>query len=375
MANNTFIFQNNSKNVVEKSNETTIPRALLKEFLQETGIRFLDNLSSMARRETTGRPRESESTSETKQLFVDIGLSIEGDALDDASVQLSSMINSLKEDLLKREEQFNHSPPLAYIEYHGHQVNDRAQIINKLKTLKSVSRLLTKQAWYVWRQKVHSDLNYKLESNYHLLQGQTESLVALADQFDMQTIAFEPLVNKVTEDVQSLCERVRLIQSGEYEQSVQLEHLLTEQSKKIEIVDQEMNLLVKKEQELRAAIESIIQERQALQQKVASMREEIDAIPSSSLDILDEVKSNFALMQGVVGWRVVNISADRVCLAYPRCDNLNVIFKFEQSKVISVSFDSVSLDSLSSSPPVPFFHIDLFIYLEITNFQSYFSNL
>ncbi len=42
----------------------------LPEFLNETGIRFLENISSLKRRETTGRPRDSDIVAPSKQAFI-----------------------------------------------------------------------------------------------------------------------------------------------------------------------------------------------------------------------------------------------------------------------------------------------------------------
>lgn len=59
-----------------------IATASLKDFLQETGIRFLENLSSLARRETTGRPRDSDVMSASRQLFIGAGLMVESETME-----------------------------------------------------------------------------------------------------------------------------------------------------------------------------------------------------------------------------------------------------------------------------------------------------
>lgn len=44
--------------------------ASFTDFLNETGIRFLENISSLKRRETTGRPRDSDVVAPSKQAFI-----------------------------------------------------------------------------------------------------------------------------------------------------------------------------------------------------------------------------------------------------------------------------------------------------------------
>jgi len=46
------------------------PAIALTDFLNETGIRFLENISSLKRRETTGRPRDSDIVAPARQAFL-----------------------------------------------------------------------------------------------------------------------------------------------------------------------------------------------------------------------------------------------------------------------------------------------------------------
>jgi hypothetical protein len=322
-----------------------LPRASLKDFLNETGVRFLDNLSSLNRRETTGRPRESEFVTAAKQMFVDAGLSLEGDILDAACGDLAAMIGQVREELQRQEEQFNHSPPLAFLQHRDPL--ERPVVVGKLKTLKSIARLYAKQAWYAWRQPVHARLNADLWRNAQVISQRVARLTLLNDgQLDDIVKELEPAVDALHTEVETLKARCHVMETDDAEQAAQLELLVAEQQIKLNAMDEEMAALVKKEQELRMAVERAIGRRQELQHSVQVLQQQVASIPEVSPVMLEELRSGFALLQGAVGWKVVRITGTEVILQYPRAD-LNVNFTLESVEggrlvVSGVTFMAVS---------------------------------
>lgn len=325
---------------------TLLPRASLKDFLHETGVRFLDNLSSLARRETSGRPRESELISAGKQLYVDCGLSLECDALDGACQQLSEMIAQVKGELARHEEQFNHSPPLAFLEYHREK-QERANVTNKLRTLKSIARLYAKQAWYQWRHSVHAALNEKLQDNAVFIGKRVAQLCTMNNQLDQIIATLDPMVVRVTDEAESARERHRSMQNDDLEQAAQMEELVGSQNARLLSMDSEMASLVRREEELRVAIEATLRRRKELQQHVAALHQEIEAIPESSPVVLAELQSLLALQQATVGWSVTRASRTELCLQFTRT-GLGASFKLApadsgKTKAVSVDFDTCSV--------------------------------
>ncbi|PJF16805.1 hypothetical protein PSACC_03367 [Paramicrosporidium saccamoebae] len=319
-----------------------LPRASLKDFLNETGVRFLDNISSLNRRETTGRPRESEVVSAAKQLFIDGGLSLEGDALDDACVRLAGMLTEIRDDLQKQEEQFNHSPPLAFLQYRDPE--ERSNVISKLKTLKSIARLYAKQAWYEWRNPVHSALNRDLEKNVQVVSERVAKLIALGQKLDETITNLSPLVDGITSEAEVMRERCDAMATDDVEQVQQLEQLVTAQTEKLSTIDSEMSALVSREEELRASIDRALSKRKELQQNVAMIKQQIDSVPETSPIILEELRSSFKLLQGATGWRLLKIAATELHLQFTRAE-LGVAFKLSldstgKSIVSSVAFDA-----------------------------------
>lgn len=322
-----------------------LPRASLKDFLNETGVRFLDNLSSLNRRETTGRPRDSELVTVGKQLHVDVGLSLESDALDCACGELAKMIIQIRDELTRQEEQFNHSPPLAFLQYRDPL--ERSTVISKLKTLKSIARLYAKQAWYEWRQPIHSKLNSNLEGNVNVLSQRISLLTDLNEQLNEIIITLEPLTETITKETEILRERWMAMEMNDLEQGKQLEKMVSEQQVKLSGLEEEMDSLVKKEKELRQAVEEALKKRQELQTKVSTLKTQVEAVPEYSEQMLEELRSNFELLQGVTGWRFLKFSKEsQLVLQYVRAD-FNVSFNLtvinNQTVVSLVTFDFTTM--------------------------------
>ena len=325
-----------------------LPRASLRDFLNDTGIRFLDNLSSLTRRETTGRPRESELVSAGRQLFVDCGLSLESDAMDEACVELASHIHAVRDELQRQEEHFNHSPPLAFLQYRDPQ--ERLAVISKLKTLKSIARLCAKHAWYEWRQPVHARLNAALAANAALLSPRLAHLSALTGRLDEMRTAVEPKLSILEAELHALQVRSERLPSGpdDGELAVHLEASLATQTARQASIDEEMAKLVRREQELRTSIDRALGRRHELQQSVAHLRSHVNATPEVSPLILADLRSTLELLQGVSGWKLMRVSPDAISLRYPRADlgvTLVLTSNLNHLVVREVSFDVASVQS------------------------------
>lgn len=335
-----------------------LPRASLKDFLNETGVRFLDNLSSLNRRETSGRPRESELVSPGRQLFVDGGSSLESDALDEGCQRLAVMIGELRTELGKAEEQFNHSPPLPYLEYQR-DVAERPVVISKLKTLKSIARLYAKQAWYEWRASLHEGLNARLAENVQIAEERARLLVSFHEQLDGMIKELEPALVHLSDEVATVRERVEWAQGGgdDLEHAKQLEQLAAFQQSKLMTIEEEMEGLMAREQQLRAAVELALAKRAELTHALGSLRQEVEASPEASPILLDEQRSGLKLLQGTVGWRLCKIYPHEISLMFVR-GAVGVTLGLETktkmtlgSKESSTSGAGAGVSASATSPP------------------------
>lgn len=297
-----------------------LPRASLKDFLLETGLSFIESFSSTSRRDTAGRFRERESlgmkgndtdgdgnlTLLAKALHAEGGLAIEADTLDEACHQVTAMIETLKREFSKQEEQFNHSPPLPFLEYR--EPTERLTIISKMKTLKSLARLFAKKAWYEWRTSLHEQLNERLGKNAQMLGGWAQGLNQVNSQLDGYLRNVETVVTTITDEVATLRERLEFLTGAEMDQVRRMESQLKLQQERLGSLDEEIATLGQREAELRDQIELVLRERSEWQARHAQLKQQVETMPDATPWTLDELKASVKLMQGITGWKIVKVS-------------------------------------------------------------------
>lgn len=83
---------------------------------------------------------------------------------------------STKEVLNAQEAQFNASPALALLQFQRGDISTKQMILQKLKTLKSVARLLSKHSWRQWRLERQEKLNVELEKTLAIVSAAWDPL-------------------------------------------------------------------------------------------------------------------------------------------------------------------------------------------------------
>ena len=301
-----------------------LPRASLKDFLNETGVRFLDNLSSLTRRETTGRPRDSDIMTLARQAFIASTLVPESDVYDTACEDLVALITQAKEQVAQQESHFNHSPPLAFLQWHR-ETERREAVVVRMKTLKSVGRLMAKHSWYQWRLGIHAPLNSVLESNLERLRAENVLVLDTKAVVDQAIAAVAPQLKVLTNELHRHHMQQVQRQRGDYEQSKSLSLLLAEQHASVAACDAALVELAEQERQLRAAIDAAVAEKSSLQARIAAARSACSTAPECTLDLVQELKSAVALHQAVTAWHIESATDSRLTLRYLRGD-LAIVF-------------------------------------------------
>lgn len=78
-----------------------------------------------------------------------------------ACQDLAAKVLGQRERIIGLEHQFNRAPPTLVM----HQMGmDKPGTVSRLKSLKTVSRLAARQAWYEWRRAMHEPMVTELEA-------------------------------------------------------------------------------------------------------------------------------------------------------------------------------------------------------------------
>lgn len=296
------------------SSTETVGSASLSEFLAETGVRFLENISSLKRRETTGRPRDSDIVTPSRQAHIATALLPQTDFFEDATVDLVSSILEIKEALAKQEGQFSCQPPMAYLQYHR-DIANRPHLLNRMKTLKSISRLLSKHSWHKWRLARQMHVVGQLESNSSTLRSVWDPLAEADRHLDaLVHQVLEPRYRELDTEYSTL-EHCRSF-PDEVDQARQMEQLVAEQEASIKAMDAELLELEATEARLKAAIQATMEQQEALRVKIEREKAACEGTPEITELVLEELRSLMALDRAVGGWEFVTVRPDAFTIRY-----------------------------------------------------------
>lgn len=288
--------------------------ASLADFLADTGIRFLENIASLKRRETTGRPRDSDIVAPSKQAHLAAALLPQVDFYEEASNDLVASIMDIKEALARQEGQFGAAPPMAYLQYQRDAAG-RPHLLSRLKTLKSVSRMLSKHSWHQWRLSRQTGLVERLAANLDALQSCWTPLSESNDQLDaLIGQVLEPRFRELHAELAAL-EHLQAF-PDEVEQARQMEQTVAAQESAIGDLDAELAALEAQEARLREALSITSSQKAALQSSIEESRAALEAAPEVTELVLDDLRSQVALGKAVSAWEFLQIRPDSVVIKY-----------------------------------------------------------
>lgn len=322
--------------------------ASLKEFLNETGVRFLDNLSNMGRRETAGRPRDSTIITPARRLYIQSVMIPETMAVERACAESIKTIEAQRAFLNEEESRFNHHPPLAYREFTAlppGESADRSVLIGKLKTLKSVARLFARQSWYEWRRSFENGFLTELQ---RVVSALKEKYAALGQKRAALHEATGDALDLAIADLQAaltqLQNRYDSLSRCDWEAAQRLHEQVQAERAALAALEAEAAETIAAESELRQRVESTLEQRRQASERVAALRHSVSQFDDCTELALTELKSTLALQEALNGWRLIKLKPDALVALYTR-NSANVLVNFQFSATGIVNSLLIESDS------------------------------
>lgn len=295
--------------------------ANLKEFLNETGVRFLDNLSNMGRRETVGKPRDSTIITPSRRMYVRNVLVPETLAVEKACGECVRTIEAQRQFLIEEEGKFNHHPPLAYREFvkTTEEGPERSLILQKLKTLKSVARLFARQSWYEWRKGFESNFRGELENVLNSLKIEYGALEVESKKLStVNQEQIEPKLIELQGELNHLKGRYESLSRSDWEEASKLHEIVMKKREEGKNLDSKLAETLEQETFLRQSIENVLEQRRVLQDRLVNLKHSCAQFEDCTELALTELKSTFALQEALNGWRLVQLKEDSLAWEYTR---------------------------------------------------------
>ena len=295
--------------------------ASLKEFLNETGVRFLDNLSNMGRRETVGKPRDSTIITPARRMYVRSVLVPETLAVEKACDECVRTIGAQRQFLNEEEGKFNHHPPLAYREFmkSASESPERLSILQKLKTLKSVARLFARQSWYEWRKGFETNFQGELErvlASLKIEYGSLETERSKLQKINVEQL--EPKAHELGNELAHLKARYESLSRSDWEQASRLHEIVMIEREKAKELETELTGTLAQEASLRQSIENVLEQRRQLQERLTNLKHSCAQFEDCTELALTELKSTFALQEALNGWKLIQLREDSLAFEYTR---------------------------------------------------------
>lgn len=207
-------------------------------------------------------------------------------------------------------------PPLALLQWQrsGHDAAARQLLLTRLKTLKSVARLLAKQQWHAWRLPRQLALAAALEEAAGRAGAAWDPLQRADRQLDARLAELEPRERALRAELNSLLHARAFPDAAE--QARQLEAAVAAQAQAIAAADAELAELERQEAGLRAAAAAAAAEKEVLAQRIEAARQALAATPRATEVALGEMRSLLALRKAVTGWELVQVGPSALLVRY-----------------------------------------------------------
>jgi hypothetical protein len=218
--------------------------------------------------------------------------------------------------LAQQEDQFAVQPPLALLQWQraGSDAAARQLLLARLKTLKSVARLMAKQQWHAWRLPRQMALVSALEEAAGRAGAAWDPLQRADRQLDSRLAELEPKERALRAELNGLHHARAFPDAAE--QARQLEAAVAAQAQAIALADAELAELERQEAELRAAASAATAQKEALAQRIEATRVALAATPRATEVALAEMRSLLALRKAVTGWEFVHVGASSLLVRY-----------------------------------------------------------
>ncbi|KAJ3239623.1 hypothetical protein HDU81_005604 [Chytriomyces hyalinus] len=289
------------------SEESQEQRMTLNEFLQVTGLHFIDGLSTTLRRETSAFSSNANENGPSALDYTKAACLYQPELVyyESACASLISYVDEGRQTMRMLETDIVASTPPLFYEYAAADDMDRDRLQGQLKSLKSLARLKTKEEWYIWRKDMLEPFRVAIGQNVESCDKDLRKICEYQLNLDsVLPAAMEHLegLEKKKDELMRKFNEVRICDPEKLEASevehAELSTMLLELPQKIQ---QQTELLAKEDMEIertRAETKSMLEEIRLLN---AEYEQLCDQMPDDVVGIQD----NNRLVQEITGWKVL----------------------------------------------------------------------
>ncbi|KAI9339670.1 Spc7 kinetochore protein-domain-containing protein [Obelidium mucronatum] len=280
----------------------------LNDFLQATGLHFIDGLSTTLRRETSAFNLDAAGVGSASNLDFSRAACLympELRYLEETCKVLTEYVEEGRQSMRDLEADIEKNTPSLFYMYADACENTQDDLLVKFKLLKSVARLKTKESWYGWREKLLGPFHEAVVQN-------SESLKKDLRRIQEAQANLSAVVDAAEVEVQSLQERKDSLSKkyAEYVSSevTQVDQALEEQKLMSESLLQlplSINEKISAHETTVLATMALESKKKEAVEKINALNTEYESLCEMMPDDVVGIQDNHELLHTITRWRPI----------------------------------------------------------------------
>lgn len=289
----------------------------LNDFLQATGLHFIDGLTTSLRRETNAFSRGSDAPSMLEYLNAACLHMPELYSYEHACKAITEHIEEGRQSLRELEADItSNTPPLfySYVDASEQEQDDLRQL---LKTAKSYSRSKTKETWYSWREEIFLPFRQAILQNIESCRKDVRRITGFTAELTPLIEAGQKRLEELTMEVERVKERHDALSSVDPSIRAGMKNKINEQSALLEEMPAAADEAESKADEMKALVANALEKKVAMEEEFSRLEQEWKVIQRRQQGDGKGVAETYRLLIMTHPWQASKQSLDEtVALAW-----------------------------------------------------------
>ncbi|KAB8336947.1 hypothetical protein FH972_021252 [Carpinus fangiana] len=299
----------------------------LQDFLNMTGIRFMDTLDTTKRRHTIAPPKRGEKgtddffSKDAAEIFEEAAVAGATtvplyDLFQHACHETKQYIRGGRKILRQLEDQSSEENPEIFRQYLTAAPEERAKMDAQFKNIKTHARFLSKASWYEWRSKLWDGLKDSLEAN---LAGLRDDHAIVKDTEDFVGQALPALIEEkelLAAEHTHLTARGNDLKGSDPKALNSARERLRSMDADMENKRQQIKQFQEDLEKRNSSIEAAIEAKSEYQAAIKEAHRRREECRGWSMSEVRKLRSEVSALEATTGWSITSASASTLTMVY-----------------------------------------------------------
>ncbi|EJT99708.1 Spc7-domain-containing protein [Dacryopinax primogenitus] len=308
------------------NNELPVRQLSINEFLEMTGVTFMDGLA-VKRRSTVGpgilgsvRDEALDNRGASRAVAEYVSAAAVGipqlEMYIWACQELKKNIAASQETVHNFDDQVEKSNPLLFQDYMAANEEERPLMEGQLKIMKAHARLCAKEKWYQWRQGLVQDLQNTVTENLTKLQADYEYIQQVQSELSISLPELRARHAALTEQLGMERRNIQEVEGDNAEQVKELREGIAEQNAQIMSFRSDLAEVAVKTERLDGKLADIEEQRRQQLSVITRAEQHCQMLRSCTRSEVFRLKEDYHALERMHLWQVVKFKAAEKVFVY-----------------------------------------------------------